>query len=131
MWVRAFVVCDDVRLEVGGTMTLVGVLSDRIVLGAAPDTITDASGIVLPRVAIYSIVAGLTGANEIAFKITLDGQVISAGHEVHDGAFDEHRLISFVGPIKFAATGGQLALEVEAAATRTQIEHRIEFERAA
>ena len=30
LWVRALVVCDDVRLELGGTVSLIGVYADRI-----------------------------------------------------------------------------------------------------
>jgi len=131
MWIRAFVMCDDVRLEVGGTMTLVGVFADRIVLGAASSELAADSDVVLPRVAIYSVVAGLTGADELVFRLTLDGEPLSTGTEAHDPGFDEHRLISFVGPIKLPATGGRLALEVSAATRRAAVEHRVAFEHAA
>lgn len=32
MWLRALVLCDDVRFEIGGTMTLVGVFADQIIV---------------------------------------------------------------------------------------------------
>jgi len=129
--IRALVVCDDIRLEVGGTMTLVGVLADRIVVGPTAEQIAEASGIVLPRAAVYSVVAGLAGATELVWKLLLDGQPIAGGTEVHEPSFDEHRLISFVGPLRLAATGSVVALEVSAAATTANITHRIAVERAA
>ena len=56
LWVRALVVCDDVRIELGGTVSLIGVYADRI-------TVAPGDGdIVLGRLAIYTIVAGLTGS---------------------------------------------------------------------
>jgi hypothetical protein len=130
-WIRALVVCDDIRLEVGGTMTLVGVLADRIVVGPTAGEIVEASDIVLPRAAVYGVVAGLTGTTELVWKLTLDGQPIAGGTEVHEATFDEHRLISFVGPLRIAATGGVVALEVSAAANTANVEHRIAVERAA
>ena len=130
-WIRALVVCDDIRLEVGGTMTLVGVLADRIVVGPTAGEIAEASDIVLPRAAVYSVVAGLAGTTELVWKLTLDGRSIAGGTEVHEPTFDEHRLISFVGPLRIAASGGVVALEVSAAATTANVQHRIAVERAA
>jgi hypothetical protein len=131
MWVRALVVCDDIRLEAGGTMTLVGVLADRIVVGATAGEIAESSDIVLPRAAVYGVVAGIAGATELTWKLTLDGEPIASGTDPHDPSFDEHRLVSFVGPLRLPAAGGLVGLEVNVAATTTSVSHRINVERAA
>jgi hypothetical protein len=131
MWIRALVVCDDIRLEAGGTMTLVGVLADRIVVGATAGEIAESSDIVLPRAAVYSVVAGIAGATELTWKLTLDGQTIASGTDPHDASFDEHRLVSFVGPLRLPADGGVIELEVVAGIASTTVSHRIGVERAA
>ena len=131
VWVRALVLCEDVRFELGGTMTLVGVLADRIVVGG------DDGELVIPRLAIYSVVAGLTGATELSWRHVLSaegsepGELIAHGAERHDGAFDEHRVVNLVSPLVLPGPGRyRLASEFETARARRSIDYHIVIERA-
>ena len=130
IWVRALILCDDVRFELGGTMTLVGVYADRIVV--AP---TDGE-LVIPRLAIVSVVAGLTGATEITWCQTLSqqgrefGDVIAHGNEPHDGAADEHRFVNFVSPLRLPEAGRyRLAVDFETGQAFRTVEHHVIVER--
>jgi hypothetical protein len=131
IWVRALILCQDVRFEIGGTMTLVGVYADRIVV--AP---TDGE-LVIPRLAIYSVVAGLTGATKIAWCQTLSqqgrefGEVIAHGNEPHDGTVDEHRFVNIVSPLWLPDAGCyRLAADFETGEAFRTVEHHLIVERA-
>jgi hypothetical protein len=130
LWVRAFVMCDDVRLELGGTVSLIGVYADRI-------TVAPGDGdIVLGRLAIYTIVAGLTGVRELAWRtsLILDGSAPGAPlmetHEVHDARYDEHRIVSMVSPIALHEGRYRLELEIEAMDVKRTLAYRFLVERA-
>lgn len=134
MRLRALLLCDDVRFEVGGTMTLVGVYADRIVVGpGGPDEV-----IQLPRLAIYSVIAGLAESNELAWRQTLivegegTGAPIAEGREPHDPASDEHRLVNILSPLTLPGSGRyRLLVELETLRDRRSIEHRFVVEREA
>lgn len=130
LWVRAFVLCDDVRVELGGTVSLIGVYADRI-------TVAPGDGeIVLGRIAIYTIVAGLTGARELAWRMTISldgsdpGTPLTEAREVHDAAYDEHRIVSMVSPIALREGRYRLELEVEAMDVKRTLAYRFLVERA-
>lgn len=126
---RALVVCDDVRLELGGTVSLIGVYADRI---AAPPGDGD---IVLGRLAIYTIVAGLTGVHELAWRTSLivdgadPGAPLAEAREVHDARYDEHRIVSMLSPITFREGRYRLELELETKRERRTVEYRFLVER--
>ena len=131
MWLRALLLCNDVRFEVGGTMTLVGVFTDRIVVepGDGP--------LVIPRLAIYSVIAGLTGITEIAWRQTLSevghvpGGPLVEGSEHHDREADEHRLVNILSPLALPGPGRyQLAIDLATRHERSTIEHCFVIERA-
>lgn len=129
MWVRALVLCDDVRFELGGTMTLVGVLADRVAVPPHDGTI------VLPRLAIYTHVAGLSGATELAWRMSLTagggpaGEPIAAGQEVHDGTADEHRLVHIASPLALPGAGRyRLTIELDANGERRLVDHDFTIE---
>jgi hypothetical protein len=129
LWVRALVVCDDVRLELGGTVSLIGVYADRI-------TVAPGDGdIVLGRLAIYTIVAGLTGARELAWRTSLildgadRGAPLTEAREVHDASHDEHRIVSMASPITFREGRYRLELELEAQQVKRTVEYRFLVER--
>ena len=131
IWVRALILCDDVRFELGGTTTLVGVYGDRIVVAA-----TDGE-LVIPRLVIYSVVAGLTGATEITWRHTLRqqdrefGDVIAHGHEPHDATADEHRFVNIVSPLWLPEAGSyRLAVDFETSQAFRTVEHQVIVERA-
>ena len=130
-WLRALVLCDDVRFELGGTVTLVGVYADRIVVAPTEGQL------VLPRLAIYSVIAGLTGATEIAWRHTLiehgrePGEVIARGTEPHDGAADEHRFVNLLSPLWLPGAGRyRLAVDFETSRGRCAVEHHLTVESA-
>jgi hypothetical protein len=131
VWIRALLLCEDVRFEVGGTMTLIGVFADRIV-------VEPGSGeLVLPRLAIYGVVAGLGGVTELSWRQTLTedgkqpGPPLAQGRERHDSDSDEHRIVSLVSQLVLPAAGRyRLALDVETPRARRSIEHHFVIERA-
>ena len=129
LWVRALVVCDDVRLELGGTVSLIGVYADRIAV--APGD----GDIVLGRLAIYTIVAGLTGVHELAWRTSLipdgadPGAPLAESREVHDAGYDEHRIVSMLSPITFREGRYRLALELETKREKRTLEYRFLVER--
>ena len=130
-WVRALILCDDVRFEVGGTMTLVGVFADRIVVPAGDGEL------VVPRLAIYSVVAGLTGTTVLGWQHHLieenrdPGHPIAAGSELHDDDADEHRLVNIVSPLVLPGPGRyRLVVHFQTPRARCSVEHRLVIERA-
>lgn len=126
---RALVVCDDVRLELGGTVSLIGVYADRIAV--APGD----GDIVLGRLAIYTIVAGLTGVHELAWRTSMipdgadPGAPLADAREVHDASYDEHRIVSMLSPITFREGRYRLALELETKREKRTLEYRFLVER--
>jgi hypothetical protein len=131
VWIRALLLCEDVRFELGDTMTLVGVFADRIVVEPG------AGELVLPRFAIYGVVAGLTGVTELSWRqtLTLDGEPsgspLGQGRERHDAACDEHRIVNLVSPLVLPGAGRyRLAVEIETTRARRSLEHHFVVERA-
>jgi hypothetical protein len=136
MRLRALLLCDDVRFELGGTMTLVGVYADRIVVGSGVGPGGSSELIHLPRLAIYSVVAGLTEANELTWRQTLvvegegPGAPVAEGREPHDPTSDEHRLVNILSPFTLPGSGRyRLIVELETLRDRRSIEHRFTVER--
>ena len=62
MKLKALLLCEDLRFEVGGTFTLVGVLGERILVSPGPDPI------VMPKLAFVAVIGGLRGVDEIRFR---------------------------------------------------------------
>jgi hypothetical protein len=129
---RSMLLCDDVRFELGGTMTLVGVYADRMIVAG------DGAELVMPRLAFFTVIAGLKGVTELAWRQTLrrdDGSVLvdaSAAREPHDAAYDEHRLVHLAGPVALPGPGRyRLAIELEGGGQRHSAEHRFVVETAA
>ena len=126
---RALLICDDVRFEVGGTMTLVGVYADRILVEGGGDEI------VLPRLAFFLVIAGLTGASEVTWRETLGrdgdppGPPLAGGTEPHDPGADEHRFVHLVSPVALGRGGSyRYTLELEIRGERRRFEHRFAVE---
>jgi hypothetical protein len=129
VWFRTLLICDDVRFEVGGAMTLVGVYTDQLFV--EPED----GALVLPRLAFCAVVAGLSGASRISWRktLTLEGSassfVLVEGSEPHDVAADEHRLVHFAGPLALQGPGRyRLTLDLDAADQRRTVEHRFSVE---
>jgi hypothetical protein len=121
--------CEDVRFEHGGMMTLVGVFADRLIVGASEDR----TELVLPRMAFYTVVAGLTGVSEISWRQTLGingaspAPVLVEGIEPHDPTSDEHRFVHFVSPLVLPGAGRyRLGVEIKTALERHVVDHEFE-----
>jgi hypothetical protein len=132
MWLRALIVCDDIRLEVGGTVSLVGVYADKIYVPPGEGEI------VLPRLATYTIVAGLREAAELSWRQWLTaegsepGEPVAASRDAHDPRVDEHRIVNIMAPLAFPGPGRyRLAIELETRRERRSIDHYFAVERLA
>lgn len=130
MWLRALIVCDDVRLEAGGTVSLIGVYADRIVLPPGDGEI------LLPRLAVYAVVAGLTEVPELSWRQWLSagdrepGAPVAEGRDPHDPRSDEHRIVNLMVPLALPGTGRyRLAVELETRRERRSIDHYFTVER--
>lgn len=130
MWLRALILCDDVRFEIGGAVTLVGVYGERLLV--SPGT----GPILLARLAFYTCVAGLKDIPELSWRQTLvaedsdPGTPTSHGRELHDVSSDEHRLISVLSPVEFPEPGRyRLALELETRRERKSFDYYFSVER--
>jgi hypothetical protein len=130
MWLRALIVCDDIRLEVGGTVSLIGVHTDRLVVGPGDGEI------LLPRLAIYTVVAGLTDVAELSWRQWLSadstepGAPVAEGRDPHDPRSDEHRIVNIMAPLALPGPGRyRLSVELETRRERRSIDHYFTVER--
>lgn len=104
MKLKALLLCEDLRFEVGGTFTLVGVLGERIVVSAGPDPI------VMPKLAFVAVIGGLRGVEEIRFRqwIRTSNDELPLGalrSEPHDPTTDEHNFVFSESPAVFPGEG--------------------------
>ncbi len=132
MWLRALIVCDDIRLEVGGTVSRIGVHADKLLVPPGDGEI------VLPRLAIYTVVAGLADVAELAWRqwLLADGTApetpVAEGRDLHDPRSDEHRIVSLMAPLALPGPGRyRLAVELETNRERRSIDHFFAVERIA
>jgi hypothetical protein len=102
---KALLVCEDIRFEVGGTVTLVGVFNER--LFAPPGD----GEILIPRMAFIAVIGGLRGVTEIRFRQWIrleeddDGSDRELMFEPHDPASDEHNFVFSQSPMIFPDAG--------------------------
>lgn len=104
MKLKALLLCEDVRFEVGGTFTLVGVLGERIQVSAGDDAI------VIPKLAFIAVIGGLRGVEGILFRqwIRTTDADLSAEElrlEPHDPDTDEHNFVFSQSPAVFPGEG--------------------------
>lgn len=131
MFLKAMLICDDVRVEVGGTLTLVGVHNERLVAPAGQGPIT------LARLTFLATVGGLRGSERVGYRLRL--RDLHAGedltrpyaYERHDPAADEHNFVFTNAPLVFPGDGQfELALDVEAVGEKATYRYRFRVERA-
>jgi hypothetical protein len=133
VYIKAVLICEDVRLEASGALTLVGVINERLI---AP---RDEGPLVLPRLVFVVVAAGLYGIDQIGYRQyvrRVDGpepERAGALHaEPHHPETDEHNFI--FGPIAMTVQQpGTYELVVELQARGESLVHRYRFhlERAA
>jgi hypothetical protein len=125
MNVKATLICEDVRLEATGALTLVGVYNERLL---APKT---DGPIELVRIAFVVVVAGLRGQDRVGYRQYVQRVGAQAApntephFEEHDPAADEHNFV--FGPASLAVAGpGEYELVFELSARET-LAHRYRF----
>lgn len=132
MNLKALLVCDDIRVEVAGKLTAVGIYNERLVVGPGEGPVF------MPKLAILVVVAGLTGARQIScrHRILRVGDVFEAPprpfetHE-HAGAYDEHNFIFAHSPMHFPAAGDYtVVVEVRTEAESAVYNYPFKLERA-
>ncbi len=114
MKLKALLLCEDVRFEAAGTVTLVGVFNERITVSA------EEGQIALPRLAFLAVIGGLKGVERIGFRQWIrfededpeDERPLR--YEPHDPALDEHNFVLTEQPMLFPDAGTyEVAIDVE------------------
>ena len=125
-------VCDDVRVELGGTITLVGVHNERLI-GPPGD-----GPIRLAKLMFVAVVGGLEGIDRVGFRqrirelseVSLGGAPMQ--YEPHEPHADEHNFVFGDAPMVFPGVGTyEVVLEIEAAGERASYVLRFKVERSA
>ena len=125
-------VCDDVRVEVGGTLTLVGVHNDRLLAtpGEGPIRLT--------KLMFVAIVGGLEGISQVGFRQRIretsevDLGAAAMVQEPHNPQTDEHNFIFGDAPMVFPGPGTyEVVLDIEAAGKRESYAMRFKVLRTA
>jgi hypothetical protein len=115
VYLKAMLVCDDVRVELGGTITLVGVHNDRLIVPPGDGPIR------LPKLMFVAIVGGLEGVDRVTFRQRIRESSVDEGNgpaqqEAHDPRADEHNFVFGDAPMVFPGPGTyELALDIDAA----------------
>lgn len=126
-------VCDDVRVELGGTITLVGVHNERLIAPPGDGPIR------LAKLAFVVIVGGLEGVERIGFRQRIrEASELSlpAGaplqYEAHDPRADEHNIVFGDAPMLFPGVGSyEVAVDIDAQGNRATYFSRFMVERRA
>lgn len=129
MKLKAILICEDVRFEVGGTVTLVGVLNERLVVEPGEGTV------VLPKLACLAVIGGLRGVERLGFRQWIrieedDPEIRALAYEPHDPALDEHNFVFTQSPMVFPDAGNyEIALDLEIAGRRHAYRYPFRVER--
>jgi len=129
---KAILVCDDIRIEAAGTLTIVGAFNERMIVepGTGP--------IFVPRLSCLAVVAGLKGIHQIGYRqriVALDGPPEEAvpplEAEPHDALANEHNFIFQQAPMTFPGPGAyEMVLDLDTGARQATFRYRFYLERA-
>jgi hypothetical protein len=126
MQLKAVLLCEDVRIEVDGTLTLIGVYNERLI--APPGN----GPIEIPRLAVLAVIRQLTGIQRIGVRHRIrqvdDTRLAEhpLAYEPHDPAADEHNFVFAHAPMRFAEPGAhELVLDLET--EQLAVTHRYRF----
>jgi hypothetical protein len=126
MHVKATLICEDVRLEVAGTLTLVGVYNEKLVAPQSDGPLH------LPRIVFVVVVAGLRGVDRVSYREHIQGVGEQAPPpaewklETHHVDADEHNFV--FGPAALTVpSAGEYELVFDLQARGETIEHRYRF----
>lgn len=125
-------VCDDVRIELGGTITLVGVHNERLIVPAGDGQIRVA------KLMFFAVVGGLEGVERVAFRQRIrEVSELNLGtgplvEEPHDPRADEHNFVFGDAPMVFPGAGVyEVSLDIEAGGRRASYVCKFSVVRAA
>jgi hypothetical protein len=110
---KALLLCEDVRFEAAGTVTLVGVFNERLL---AP---VETGPIAIPKLAFVAVIGGLRGVEMIGFRQWIrlsdeDDDERPLTWEAHDPERDEHNFVLSQVPMVFPDAGTyEVALDLE------------------
>lgn len=102
MNLRALLLCEDVRVEVDGTLTLFGVRNDRLLVRPPPS-----GPIVIEHLAFLVVVSGLSGYDRVGFRAEVRDAASTGpierplSYESHHPGADEHNFIFSYAPMVF------------------------------
>ena len=126
MNVKATLICEDVRLEATGALTLVGVYNERLLAPATDGPLE------LVRIAFLVVVAGLRGVERVGYRQRVQRAGANAGppaaleYEEHHPLADEHNFV--FGPASLVLAGvGDYELLFELHARDQTLDHRYRF----
>jgi hypothetical protein len=104
MKLKAMLLCEDVRFELGGTVSLIGVFNERLIAPPGDGPIQ------IARFAFLAVIGGLRGVDEIAFRQWIRAADDEVGEpemtiEPHDPDSDEHNFVFAQAPMVFPGPG--------------------------
>lgn len=128
MKIRALIICEDVRLEVGGTVSLIGVFNDRIIVDPGEER---EAPLQIPRLAFVGIVQDLRGMDRVRFRFRIrrdadpDPPGVAFAAEAHQPDANEHNYVVMNAPMVFPGPGAYEAIfEAEAKGERLELRYR-------
>lgn len=128
---KAILICEDVRFEVAGTVTLVGVFNERVVVEAGEGQI------VLPKLACLAVIGGLRGVEQIGFRQWIrieddNSELRPLTYEPHAADLDEHNFVFTQSPMVFPDAGNyEIAIDLEIGERRQAYRYPFRVERRA
>jgi hypothetical protein len=128
VFVKAFLICEDVRFELPGSVSLVGVQRE-VVHGVA----SEHGAVWFPRLVGVAMIGGLAGLGEVQHRFTLRGSDGASSRErpfaseVRDRTADEHVFLFGNAPMTFPAPG-RYELELELVARGERSTYRYAFQ---
>jgi len=127
---KAVLLCESIRVEMDGTLTLVGMYNERLIAPAGEGPIKVTS------LAVLVVVCGLRGELGLAIRHAIraaeDGMDRGAlADHAHDPGSDEHNFIFAHPDVTFARPGlHALDVQVIVGSTKLEVTHTFSVERA-
>lgn len=112
MKLKALLLCEDVRFELSGTFSVIGVLGERVTVSGGDDEI------VFPKLAFLAVLGGLRGVEQLAFRQWIRADDADPTGELrvesHDPETDEHNFLFARSPMVFPGEGTyEIGIDVE------------------
>lgn len=110
---KALLLCEDVRFEMAGTVTLVGVFNERVFAPPGQGPIQFA------KLSFLAVIGGLRGVEEISFRQWIrleddEGELPEMSIQRRDPRHDEHNFVFTQSPMVFPDVGVyEVAIDLE------------------